>query len=85
VPSSSSSLNVSPYAIGLPSVSRWDRTARREHSLGWPMTVLRSSRRTEPVHGDGGRLCFLKVALCGSGAEDALRVVPCGLRRENRA
>jgi hypothetical protein len=27
VPSSSSSLNVSPYAIGLPSVSGWDRTA----------------------------------------------------------
>ena len=27
VPSSSSSLNLSPYAIGLPSVSGWDRTA----------------------------------------------------------
>jgi hypothetical protein len=27
VPSSSSRLNVSPYAIGLPSVSGWDRTA----------------------------------------------------------
>jgi hypothetical protein len=30
VPSSSSSLNVSPYAIGLPSVSGWDRTGDHE-------------------------------------------------------
>jgi hypothetical protein len=36
VPSSSSSLNVSPYAIGLPSISGWDRTAQ--------VSILRSRR-----------------------------------------